>query len=81
MPAGSFVAAFHFTLALLPAGPVLISQPPVWYSPDKVKSEKELEDPVLKELLGKKLRETKKKNKSKKAEGEEGAEGEKADEA
>lgn len=69
-PAGSFVAAFHFTLALLPGGPSLISHPPIWYSPDKVKSEKELEDAELKELLTKPLREPKKKNKTKK-EGEE----------
>jgi len=65
-PAGTFVAAFHFTVALLPAGPSLISQPPVWYSPELVKSEKELEDPALKELLTKPLREPKKKNKAKK---------------
>jgi len=63
-PPGTFVAAFHFTLALLPAGPLLISQPPIWYSPDKVKSEKELEDAELKELLTKKLREPKKKTKA-----------------
>lgn len=66
-PAGTFVAAFHFTLALLPAGPLLISQPPIWYKPEKVKTEKELEDPELKELLTKKLREPKKKNKKKTA--------------
>jgi hypothetical protein len=67
-PAGTFVAAFHFTIALLPAGPSLISQPPIWYTPDKVKSEKELEDPVLKELLTKPIREPKKKSKTKKKE-------------
>lgn len=67
-PPGTFVAAFHFTIALLPAGPLLISQPPIWYSPEKVKSEKELEDAELKELLTKKLREPKKKNKTKEAE-------------
>ncbi|KAF9520917.1 hypothetical protein BS47DRAFT_1286724 [Hydnum rufescens UP504] len=66
-PAGTFVAAFHFTIALLPAGPLLISQPPIWYKPEKVKAEKELEDPELKELLTKKLREPKKKNKKKTA--------------
>jgi len=65
-PAGTFVASFHFTIALLPAGPSLISQAPVWYSPEKVKSEKELEDPMLRELLTKPLREPKKKNKAKK---------------
>jgi len=66
-PAGTFVAAFHFTIALLPAGPLLISQPPIWYKPEKVKAEKGLEDPELKELLTKKLREPKKKNKKKTA--------------
>ena len=62
-PAGSYVAAFHFTIALLPAGPALITQPPVWYKPDLVKSDKELEDPELKELLTKPLREDKKSKK------------------
>ncbi|KAF8339565.1 peptidase M24, structural domain-containing protein [Cantharellus anzutake] len=52
---GTFVAAFHFTLALLPTGPYLITEPPVWYSPEKVKSEKELTDPALKDLLTKAL--------------------------
>lgn len=72
-PAGTFVAAFHFTIALLPAGPALITQPPVWYKPELVKTEKELEDPELKELIAKPLREDKKKAKkaNKKAEGAE----------
>jgi hypothetical protein len=62
-PAGTFVAAFHFTIALLPAGPALITQPPVWYKPELVKTEKELEDSELKELISKPLREDKKKAK------------------
>jgi hypothetical protein len=57
------VAAFHFTIALLPAGPLLLTHPPVWYKPELVKTEKELEDEELKELLTKPLREPKKKNK------------------
>lgn len=68
-PPNTFVAAFHFTIALLPAGPSLVTHPPVWYKAELVKTEKELEDPELKELLTKKLREDKKKNK-KKAEGD-----------
>ncbi|EJD06447.1 proliferation-associated protein 1 [Fomitiporia mediterranea MF3/22] len=68
-PPETFVAAFHFTIALLPAGPSLITHPPVWYKPELVKTEKELEDEELKELLTRKLREDKKKNK-KKANGE-----------
>jgi len=64
-PANTYVAAFHFTIALLPAGPSLISHPPVWYKPEKLKTEKELEDAELKEVLLKKLRESKKKNKKK----------------
>ncbi|EPQ52799.1 proliferation-associated protein 1 [Gloeophyllum trabeum ATCC 11539] len=59
-PPGTVVAAFHFTIALLPAGPALVTHPPVWYKPELVKSDKELEDPELKELLTKKLREDKK---------------------
>lgn len=62
-PAGTFVAAFHFTIALLPAGPALITQPPVWYKPELIKTEKELEDDELKELISKPLREDKKKAK------------------
>jgi curved DNA binding protein len=64
-PPGTFVAAFHFTLALLPAGPSLITHPPVWYKPEKLKTEKELEDAELKEIISRKLRESKKKNKKK----------------
>lgn len=62
-PSDTFVAAFHFTIALLPAGPLLLTQPPAWYRPELVQTEKELEDEELKELVGKKLREDKKKKK------------------
>ncbi|KAG2743543.1 proliferation-associated protein 1 [Suillus brevipes Sb2] len=69
-PANTFVAAFHFTIALVPAGPLLLTHPPVWYKPGLVKSEKELEDDELKGLLSKSLRESKKnKKKAKEAEG------------
>ena len=39
--------------------------PPVWYSPELVKTEKELEDEELKELVSRKLRESKKSKKKK----------------
>ncbi|KAL0954512.1 hypothetical protein HGRIS_003479 [Hohenbuehelia grisea] len=68
-PAGTFVAAFHFTLALLPSGPLLLTKPPVWYKPELVKTEKELEDEEAKSLLARNLRENKKKKKTQ-AEGE-----------
>ncbi|KAF8638343.1 hypothetical protein AX17_002363 [Amanita inopinata Kibby_2008] len=73
-PANTFVAGFHFTIALLPAGPILITQPPVWYKPELIKTEKELEDEELKALIMRNLRENKKSKKkaAKKAE-EEGA--------
>jgi len=71
-PANTFVAGFHFTIALLPSGPLLISQPATWYSTDVVKTEKPLEDEELKALLARNLRESKKKNK--KAKKPEGAE-------
>ena len=75
-PANTFVAGFHFTIALLPAGPLMITHPPVWYKPELVKTENELEDAELKELLTKKLREDKKSKKKKaKAEAEAGAAG------
>ncbi|CCM00103.1 uncharacterized protein FIBRA_02130 [Fibroporia radiculosa] len=64
-PANTFVAGFHFTIALLPAGPAMITYPPVWYKPELVKTTKELEDEELKELLTKKLREDKKSKKKK----------------
>ncbi|KAF9223769.1 proliferation-associated protein 1 [Gyrodon lividus] len=63
-PATTFVAAFHFTVALPPAGPLMITHPPVWYKPELVKTEKELDDEELKGLLTKSLRETKKKKKA-----------------
>ncbi|KAF8604681.1 proliferation-associated protein 1 [Ceratobasidium sp. AG-I] len=75
-PEKSVVAGFHFTIAILPGGPSLITAPPVWYKAEKLKTEKELEDEELKTLLGKKLRETKKKKK-KTAGGEDGANEEK----
>jgi len=72
-PANTFVAGFHFTIALLPGGPLLITHPPVWYKPEFVKTEKELEDVELKALLARNLRENKKsKKKAKKAEDGEG---------
>jgi len=71
-PAGTVVAAFHFTIAILPGGPWLITQPPVWYKPEKLKTSKELEDEDLKTLVVRPLREKKpKKKKTTTAEGEE----------
>ena len=70
-PSNTFVAGFHFTIALLPSGPLLISQPPIWYNSEVVKTEKELQDEELKSLIARNLRENKKsKKKAKKAEGE-----------
>jgi hypothetical protein len=70
-PPNTFVAAYHFTIALLPGGPSLITHPPVWYKPELVKTEKELEDEELKALLARNLRENKKsKKKRAKAEDE-----------
>lgn len=63
-PANTFVAGFHFTIALLPAGPLLLTHPPSWYKHELVKTEKELEDEELKELLTKPLREKKAKKKT-----------------
>jgi hypothetical protein len=63
------VAAFHFTIALVPAGPLMLTHPPVWYKPELVKSDKELEDEEFKGLLSKSLRDSKKnKKKAKEAE-------------
>ncbi|KAH9481611.1 Proliferation-associated protein 2G4 [Psilocybe cubensis] len=71
-PANTFVAGFHFTIALLPGGPTLITHPPVWYKSELVKTDKELDDEELKSLLARNLRENKKKaKKAKKAEGAE----------
>ena len=72
--AGTVVAAFHFTIAILPGGPWLITQPPVWYNAEKLKTSKELEDEDLKALVVRPLRE--KKTKKKKAATVEGEEGE-----
>jgi len=69
-PTNTFVAGFHFTIALLPAGPLLLTHPPSWYKPELVKTEKELEDDELKELLTKPLREKKMKKKKAAAEDE-----------
>ncbi|KAI9453362.1 peptidase M24, structural domain-containing protein [Russula earlei] len=41
-PPNTFVAAFHFTSALLPGGPSLLTHPRVWYNPELVRTEKEL---------------------------------------
>ena len=75
-PANTFVAGFHFTIALLPGGPSLVTHPPVWYKPELVRTEKELEDEELKGLLARNLRESKK-SKKKKAKAEAEANGEK----
>ena len=69
-PSNTFVATYHFTIALLPNGPSLITQPPVWYKPELVKTEKELEDEDAKALLARNLRPSKPKKKKTKAEGE-----------
>ena len=47
---------------------MLITHPPIWYKPELVKTEKELEDEELKSLLAKPLRENKKKKKVESAE-------------
>jgi hypothetical protein len=62
-PAGTIVAAFHFTIAILPGGPWLVTQPPVWYKPEKLKTSKELESEDLKALVVRPLREKKPKKK------------------
>lgn len=74
-PSNTFVAGFHFTIALLPAGPLLLTLPPIWYKPELVKTEKELEDEELKTLIARNLRESKKSKKkaAKKAEEDDGA--------
>ncbi|BEI97925.1 hypothetical protein CcaverHIS631_0302240 [Cutaneotrichosporon cavernicola] len=67
-PSGSIVAQFFFTLALMPAGPLLLSPVPTWYSADKVKSAKGVKDEELKTLLAAPLRAPKKKAKKAAAE-------------
>jgi hypothetical protein len=59
----------------LPGGPTLISHPPIWYKPELIKTEKELEDEEIKALVSRNLRESKKSKKkaAKKAEEEEDA--------
>jgi curved DNA binding protein len=66
--AGSIVAQFFFTLALMPAGPLLLSPVPAWYSADKVKSSKSIKDEELKALVAAPLRAPKKKAKKAAAE-------------
>ncbi|CED82908.1 Metallopeptidase [Phaffia rhodozyma] len=67
----SVVAQFFFTLALLPAGPLLLSPSPVWYGSSKVKSAESIKDEELKTLIASKLRVDKKKaKKAAKAAGE-----------
>lgn len=68
-PPGTFVAGFHFTIALLPAGPLLLTHPPLWYKPELVKTEIELEDEEFKDLSTKPLRDKKVKKKKAAAEG------------
>ncbi|WWD00502.1 DNA-binding protein, 42 kDa [Kwoniella sp. B9012] len=63
--AGTLVAEFFFTIALLPAGPLLLSPQPVWYSADKLSTEKKITDESLASLITQPLRAPKKKNKSK----------------
>ncbi|CAK9783568.1 Creatinase/aminopeptidase [Cutaneotrichosporon oleaginosum] len=66
--AGTVVAQFFFTLALMPAGPLLLSPVPAWYSADKVKSSKSIKDEELKALVAAPLRAPKKKAKKAAAE-------------
>lgn len=40
-----------FTAAITENGPSLLTHPPIWYAPEKVKTEKELADDDLKALL------------------------------
>ncbi|WVQ84122.1 DNA-binding protein, 42 kDa [Cryptococcus sp. DSM 104549] len=55
---GTVVAEFFFTIALLPAGPLLLSPTPAW---DKVSSSKKIEDEELATLIAQPLRAPKKK--------------------
>ncbi|WWC59323.1 DNA-binding protein, 42 kDa [Kwoniella dejecticola CBS 10117] len=68
--AGTVVAEFFFTIALLPAGPLLLSPQPVWYSADKVSTEKKITDEELATLITQPLRASKKKAKKAAANGE-----------
>jgi len=47
----ALVAAFMYTILVTADGPVLLTHPSVWYSDDKLKTEKQLEDEDLKKLL------------------------------
>ncbi|GFZ49246.1 Curved DNA-binding protein [Saitozyma sp. JCM 24511] len=58
---GTLVAEFFFTIALLPAGPLLLSPTPVWYPSASITSEKSLQDEALQTLLTQPLRAPKKK--------------------
>jgi len=49
----AFVAAFMYTVLVTADGPVLLTHPSVWYSDDKLKTEKQLEDEDFKKLLEK----------------------------
>ncbi|KAG8887604.1 Curved DNA-binding protein (42 kDa protein) [Tulasnella sp. 332] len=49
----AFVAAFMYTVLVTADGPVLLTQPSIWYSDDKLKTEKSLEDADMKKLLEK----------------------------
>lgn len=49
----AFVAAFMYTVLVTADGPVLLTQPSIWYSEDKLKTEKSLADEDLKKLLEK----------------------------
>lgn len=66
-PANTFVAGFHFTIALLPNGPTLVTHPPSWFKHELVKSDKDITDEELKTLLTKSLRDGKKNKKPKQA--------------
>ncbi|WWC67880.1 DNA-binding protein, 42 kDa [Kwoniella pini CBS 10737] len=68
--AGTVVAEFFFTIALLPAGPLLLSPQPVWYSADKVSTEKKIADEELATLITQPLRAPKKKAKKAATNGE-----------
>jgi hypothetical protein len=60
---GSYVAQFFFTIALLPAGPLIVSPTPVWYDAKKVKSSHSVQDEELKAIIASRIREDKKKAK------------------
>lgn len=47
------VAAFMYTVMVTADGPVLLTSPSVWYSEDKLTTEKKLEDEEVKKLMEK----------------------------